>query len=1052
MKKIYGFLCLGLICSGLTLHAQLSGVYTIDDTAPVSATNFTSFTQFASTLNAQGVSGPVTVNVGILSGPYNEQVEFIQYPGSSATNSVVINGNGRTITFNATNVAARHTIMLSGADYMTWNNLQVIGTNGTSALVVHLWNGADNNTFNDMYIEAPLNGSSTTQVPFSISGSNVAATTAGNSGSNNIVNTCTIVGGYYNTVFYGNTGTPQNTGNEIHNSVVRDFYLYGFYNAYCGDTKVIGNLVDRLNRTTVSSTYGIYLTTGTTNGLVEGNYVRDVFINNVGSTSLAYLIYVVADAAPTAPNIIRNNVVSDILNNGTTIGIYLSGADYAYAEHNTISLDYALSTSGTAYGIYGSGPNEIVRNNNVSVTRGGSGTKYGLYYTTAATGLVSDYNNVYVATSGVYAYLSTPYNTLATWQSGTGYDMNSMEDDPQFANPATYDYKPTNLAINNKALLTGLQYDVLNASRSHLTPDVGAYEFFNTPCSGLPPSNSFVVPTGSICPGAQIGLALLNTITYTNSGYTVQWNSSTNSPFGPFQSISGATLNSHFTSPITSNTHYQAVITCTFSGQSFTTTTGSMFLMPNVQDTVPYFESFETPAQNNLPNCYWSVSSFGDETQTSTTPASGNRAARTDSGYAYFKNSPVPEYFYTNQILLKAGITYSAALWYITENIGFDPWPEMSILVGTSQSPNGLQPIVSASPVTGQLYNLLSNTFEVSTTGYYYVAVRATGGFGAAPYLTWDDLSITIPCSLNSPTVSVFAPVTPVCQGMPTTLAAGGAHTYSWSTGNQGPTTVVTPVTNSSYIVYGLDTLSGCSSSVTINLATKTAPAVGAAASQYSVCTGQSTTLTATGADTYFWSTGFSGQVIVVNPSISTAYVVAGTNSAGCTASTQVFVQVYSPPVMSAQASSTLICQGEAVQLSAQGANSYVWLAPNLYKTQSQFTVVPQSSTIYTITATTEQGCSKTSQISVVVDACAGLSKIGSDAFRVYPNPATDRLFVQTAGDASITITDVSGRVIASRNAASGLSTFDLTHLSAGVYYVSLKSNDHHQIEKFIKH
>src|SRR5690606_30360884 len=104
-KKIYGLLCLGmtLVLPGTKLLAQLNGAYTIDNTIPSSATNFTSFTAFANAINANGVSGPVVVNVGATSGPYNEQIEIIQYAGASATNSVVINGNGRTITYNATN-------------------------------------------------------------------------------------------------------------------------------------------------------------------------------------------------------------------------------------------------------------------------------------------------------------------------------------------------------------------------------------------------------------------------------------------------------------------------------------------------------------------------------------------------------------------------------------------------------------------------------------------------------------------------------------------------------------------------------------------------------------------------------------------------------------------------------------------------------------------------------------------------------------------------------------------------------------------------------------
>ncbi len=1055
MKKNYLTLCLGILFSASSLHAQLNGVYTIDNTVPVSATNFTSFTQFASTLNVQGVSGPVTVNVGTTSGPYNEQIEIIQYAGASATNSVVINGNGRTITFNATNTALRHTILLSGADYMTWNNLRVIGTNGTSALVVHLWGGADNNTFNDMYIEAPFNGTSTTQVPFSISGGSVAATTIGNGGSYNVVNTSTMVGGYYATVIYGSSTFPFNTDNEVRNSNLRDFYLYGFLNAYCTGSKVIGNLIERLNRTTVSTTYGIMLSTNSANSLVEGNYIRNLFNGITTNSSTTYAIYVSGKGTSSTPNIIRNNVVSDINNSGTLYGMYLLSSDYAYAEHNTISLDDPSNTSGTTYGIYSSGANNRVRNNNISISRAGTGVKYGLFYTAAATNLVSDYNNVYIgSTSGTNYFGSfiNTYNTLSAWQTGTGYDLNSVSADPQYANPAAYDYAPTNLAVNNIALPTGLTYDILGAARSPLAPDPGAYEIFILPCATAPPANFFTVPSTSVCPGTPLELTLLNTGSYTNSGYVVQWYSSTTSTVGPFQAIPGATLNTFYTAP-TTNIHYNAVVTCIHSNHSSTTTPGSVIMVPIVQDTVPYFESFEAFAQNGLPNCYWTSTNYNSGTSASTSPASGNRAARTGSGYAYFESSPpYLNHFYTNQILLQSGITYSAALWYITENIGFNQWTDLSILVGTSQQPNGLQHVASVSPVSGQLYNLLSNTFTVPATGYYYVAVRATGSVGTAPFLTWDDLSITIPCSLNSPTLSVLAPTVDVCQGLPATLQAIGADTYSWSNGVQGSINVVTPLTHSTYIVYGTNVLSGCASSETINLTVQPSPVVSAIASSYSVCAGQTTTLSATGADSYYWSTGSASPVTVVSPATSSLYIVAGYNLAGCTASAQVYVQVSPAPMMNAAATKSVICRGESVQLSAQGAGSYVWLAPSLYSTSSLVTVTPQSSTMYTVTGSTESGCSVTSQVIVLVESCTDIAKNTRNDFRIFPNPATNQLFIQSDDDhATIVITDVSGRVVATQVATSELTNIPLTNLSAGVYYVRLHSNNYDRTEMFIK-
>src|SRR5689334_16818866 len=98
MMKNYTLLklCILLLCT-ITFNAGaqvMNGVYTLDNTLPSSVSNFTSFTALAARINTAGVSGPVTINAGLTAGPFNEQVNFIQAPGISATNTVTINGNG----------------------------------------------------------------------------------------------------------------------------------------------------------------------------------------------------------------------------------------------------------------------------------------------------------------------------------------------------------------------------------------------------------------------------------------------------------------------------------------------------------------------------------------------------------------------------------------------------------------------------------------------------------------------------------------------------------------------------------------------------------------------------------------------------------------------------------------------------------------------------------------------------------------------------------------------------------------------------------------------
>jgi hypothetical protein len=53
------------------------------------------------------------------------------------------------------------------------------------------------------------------------------------------------------------------------------------------------------------------------------------------------------------------------------------------------------------------------------------------------------------------------------------------------------------------------------------------------------------------------------------------------------------------------------------------------------------------------------------------------------------------------------------------------------------------------------------------------------------------------------------------------------------------------------------------------------------------ICVGESSTLTASGADTYSWNTGASTSSIVVSPSVTTPYTAIGTSSiTGCSGTT----------------------------------------------------------------------------------------------------------------------------------------------------------------------
>ena len=91
--------------------------------------------------------------------------------------------------------------------------------------------------------------------------------------------------------------------------------------------------------------------------------------------------------------------------------------------------------------------------------------------------------------------------------------------------------------------------------------------------------------------------------------------------------------------------------------------------------------------------------------------------------------------------------------------------------------------------------------------------------------------------------------------------------------------------------VVTLTNAAGCDSLVTLHLTIHPTPNVSISGNGQIVA-GESTTLTANGADTYVWSTGETTASITVAPTTTTAYTVTGTTQYGCTATASKAVHV----------------------------------------------------------------------------------------------------------------------------------------------------------------
>ena len=157
------------------------------------------------------------------------------------------------------------------------------------------------------------------------------------------------------------------------------------------------------------------------------------------------------------------------------------------------------------------------------------------------------------------------------------------------------------------------------------------------------------------------------------------------------------------------------------------------------------------------------------------------------------------------------------------------------------------------------------------------------------------------------------------------------------------------------------------------------------------ICPGiSSTTLTATGANTYTWQPGNSNSnPFAITPTVSTTYTVSG-KATGCTATgtntVLVTVNTTNTTLTVTPASPTLCSNYTAVNLTASGASTYTWMPAATLSSNSSSSVVasPPASTTYTVMGT-NNGCVGTKTLAIAVAIAPTLTLNTSGSF-VCPN------------------------------------------------------------------
>jgi len=307
--------------------------------------------------------------------------------------------------------------------------------------------------------------------------------------------------------------------------------------------------------------------------------------------------------------------------------------------------------------------------------------------------------------------------------------------------------------------------------------------------------------------------------------------------------------------------------------------------------------------------------------------------------------------------------------------ISINPTPTVNVNATTPSICSGNSTNITASgagsytwsPATGLSATTGATVSASPASTTTYTVVGSNGG-GCN-----DTATVTINVT-PTPTLTVTPPSPGICGGDSVTMTASGATNYTWAPGTGLNTTTgavvdASPGSTTTYTITG--TNGACSSTLTQTI-TVGALAVGVSATSSTICTGTSTTITATGAVTYAWkpATGLSsttGSSVSANPASTTTYTVVGTSGA-CSDSNTITITVNPVPAISITPNKGTVCAGDSIALSATGATSYTWSPGGGLSCTNcpNPTASPGATTTFTVTGTTA-GCSSTDTVTISV-------------------------------------------------------------------------------------
>ncbi|MBK6985745.1 MAG: T9SS type A sorting domain-containing protein [Bacteroidetes bacterium] len=417
------------------------------------------------------------------------------------------------------------------------------------------------------------------------------------------------------------------------------------------------------------------------------------------------------------------------------------------------------------------------------------------------------------------------------------------------------------------------------------------------------------------------------------------------------------------------------------------------------------------------------------------------------------------------KLLAGAGPTIYAMNWSATGNniivytVGANLWTALSnstlnaidIAVGDAGK-------VLAVDALGKLYFRFGGAWVLDATAPADLIRVSAASDGTVMLLTSSGViykntwaNINCGASLPVPVNTTASQNLNICSGQSTTLTATGTGTLNWSGPSSGTgATLVTPSLTTSATYSITNTLAGCTSlptvvTVTVNSLT---PPLFSGPSSISICSGTSTSLTASGTGTISWfasptsTTALTTGTVYTTPTLTsnTSYYISAITN-GCESTRAVKTITITPlPAQPVNITTNIglqnsVCQGFSCLVLNRTANGNWYTTATggtsfLFSTQYTTPTTLTTNTTYYVDQTVN-GCTSTPRVAIELTVTPIPSVLSQTVQNLTCNGSGNRSISLTLNNPSSFIYDWTPNVS---------TTYSATSLAAGIYTVQISS------------